>query len=122
MSLVIDDGRYRAGELSIPELQSEVQSLLERDIENPQGQAHVVAAILRRYPDTPQNVAVQIAILEGEVIRRQVMLDLIGWVFLGQTFFGLLGKFASTNRGLSSTHTVPIPGTTEIGPDIFPGR
>ena len=94
--MTITDTRYQGGNLTIPELQAEVQSLIELDLENPQGQANVVASILRRYPGTPQNVAVQIAVLEGEVIRRQVMLDLIGWVFLGQTFFNLLGRFAST--------------------------
>jgi hypothetical protein len=96
MSLVIADDRYLGGDLPIIELQAEVQSLLERDMLTPEGRAHVAESMLRRYPTLSQNVAVQVAVLEGEVVRRETMLRLIGWVIGGQTYFRLLRRFASS--------------------------
>lgn len=98
MSLVIADDRYLSGDLPIIELQAEVQSLLEQDLLTPEGRAHVAETMLRRYPTLSQNLAVQVAVLEGEVVRRESMLRLIGWILGGQTYFKLLGRFASSSR------------------------
>jgi hypothetical protein len=97
MSLVIADERYLGSDLSIAELQAEVQSLIELDMRTPEGRAHVAEAMLRRYPTMSQNAAVQVAVLEGEVVRRETILQLIGWVLGGQTYFRLLRKFASSS-------------------------
>jgi hypothetical protein len=93
--IAIDDDRFRREAVPVDELQAEVQMLLDRDQDNPGGTAHVTTSVLRRYPDTPDNLAIQVAILEGEIVRRQTLLDITSWVLVGQLFFKFLGKWSA---------------------------
>lgn len=96
--IAISDSRFRNESIPIDELQAEVQAMLDRDMVDPSGEAHVTISMLRRHPSTPENLALQVAILEGEVVRRQTILDITSWVLVGQLYFKFLGKWSTKRR------------------------
>jgi len=101
------------------EIQAEVDQLISLDQQSPSGVAHVAESVLRRYPDTPQPVLVQIAVLEGSVVRQRTIVEIVFWASVGSALIKLLRAFPSGPGLGGSDESDPLTRKLPTGPRLF---